>query len=185
MQVERHGEQKHLRKIQGLVAGFAHGDEIGFRYAVVNMDVATPGFGHGHFAAVFLAGFRQVIVADAQAGPIAGISGIVAGTFAARGSELGWRIAFILGLVSGPLVVVAVTGTGLQVTVSASAAGLIVAGLLVGFGTRLGSGCTSGHGICGIARLSPRSLVATAVFVALGMAVVFIVRHLMGVPSWP
>lgn len=119
------------------------------------------------------------------AGRIAGISGILAGTFAARGSELGWRLAFILGLISGPLVVVAVTGTPLQVTVSASASGLIVAGLLVGFGTRLGSGCTSGHGICGIARLSPRSLVATALFVAFGMAVVFIVRHLMGVPSWP
>jgi uncharacterized membrane protein YedE/YeeE len=136
----------------------------------------------------FVGGLMIGVAASALvllAGRIAGISGILAGTFAARGSELGWRLAFILGLISGPLVVVAVTGTPLQVTVSASATGLIVAGLLVGFGTRLGSGCTSGHGICGIARLSPRSLVATALFVAFGMAVVFIVRHLMGVPSWP
>ncbi len=136
----------------------------------------------------FVGGLMIGVAASALvllAGRIAGISGILAGTFAARGSELGWRLAFILGLISGPLVVVAVTGTPLQVTVSASASGLIVAGLLVGFGTRLGSGCTSGHGICGIARLSPRSLVATALFVAFGMAVVFIVRHLMGVPSWP
>ncbi len=136
----------------------------------------------------FVGGLMIGVAASALvllAGRIAGISGILAGTFAARGSELGWRLAFILGLISGPLVVVAVTGTPFQVTVSASATGLIVAGLLVGFGTRLGSGCTSGHGICGIARLSPRSLVATALFVAFGMAVVFIVRHLMGVPSWP
>lgn len=119
------------------------------------------------------------------AGRIAGISGILAGSFTARGGELGWRLAFVLGLILGPLAVAAVTGTPIQVTVSASAIGLIVAGLLVGFGTRLGSGCTSGHGICGVARLSPRSLVATAVFVAFGMVVVFIVRHLMGVPSWP
>ena len=119
------------------------------------------------------------------AGRVAGISGIIAGSFGARGGDLGWRLAFILGLLCGPLMVVAVTGTPLQVTVSASAAGLILAGLLVGFGSRLGSGCTSGHGICGVARLSPRSLVATAVFVSAGMAVVFVVRHLMGVPSWP
>lgn len=136
----------------------------------------------------FLGGLMIGIAASGLvllAGRIAGISGIVAGTFAARGIELGWRGAFILGLICGPLVVAAITGTPVQVTVSASAVGLIVAGLLVGFGSRLGSGCTSGHGLCGIARLSPRSLVATAVFIAFGMAVVFIVRHLMGVPSWP
>jgi len=118
-------------------------------------------------------------------GRVAGISGIVAGGFRARGIELGWRLAFVLGLVLGPLVVALVTGAPVVVRAPASATGLVLAGLLVGFGARLGGGCTSGHGVCGIARLSPRSLIATAVFVVAGMAVVFAVRHALGVPTWP
>lgn len=119
------------------------------------------------------------------AGRVAGISGIVAGSFRARGIELGWRAAFVLGLVVGPLVVAFIVGAPVVVRVPASATGLVLAGLLVGFGARLGGGCTSGHGVCGISRLSPRSLVATAVFIVAGMAVVFGVRHVLGVPTWP
>lgn len=118
-------------------------------------------------------------------GRVAGISGIVAGSFRARGIELGWRAAFIVGLVLGPLVVALVVGAPVVVRVPASAMGLVVAGLLVGFGARLGGGCTSGHGVCGISRLSPRSLVATVVFVAAGITVVFAVRHVLEVPTWP
>lgn len=119
------------------------------------------------------------------AGRVAGISGIVAGGFAARGSDLAWRIAFIAGLVVGPLLLAAASGVPVNVQVPASAGGLVVAGLLVGFGSRLGAGCTSGHGVCGISRLSPRSIAATVVFVLTGMVTVFMVRHLMGVPTWP
>jgi hypothetical protein len=119
------------------------------------------------------------------AGRVAGISGIVAGGFRARGIELGWRAAFVLGLVLGPLAVALVKGAPVVVRVPASAAGLVLAGLLVGFGARLGGGCTSGHGVCGISRLSPRSLVATGVFIAAGIAVVFAVRHVLGLPTWP
>jgi uncharacterized membrane protein YedE/YeeE len=119
------------------------------------------------------------------AGRISGISGILGTSFSARGKELGWRLAFIAGLVCGPLAVTLVTGAPVEVRIAATAPGLVLAGILVGFGTRLGRGCTSGHGICGIARLSPRSLVATAVFVAVGMAVVSIVHHVVGVPAWP
>lgn len=118
-------------------------------------------------------------------GRVAGISGILAGSLRARGLELGWRAAFVLGLVLGPLVVAFVYGAPVPVRVPASAMGLVVAGLLVGFGARLGGGCTSGHGVCGISRLSPRSLVATVVFIVAGMAVVFAVRHVLGVPTWP
>jgi hypothetical protein len=118
-------------------------------------------------------------------GRVAGISGIVAGGFRARGIELGWRAAFVLGLVLGPLAVALVKGAPVVVRVPASAAGLVLAGLLVGFGARLGGGCTSGHGVCGISRLSPRSLVATGVFIAAGIAVVFAVRHVLGLPTWP
>lgn len=119
------------------------------------------------------------------AGRIAGISGIVAGAFSARGLDQMWRIAFVAGLIAGPFAVTALTGQPVQVRVPAPAEGLILAGLLVGFGARLGSGCTSGHGVCGVARLSPRSIVATAVFVGVAMVTVFVLRHLMGVLTWP
>ncbi|MFM9899514.1 MAG: YeeE/YedE family protein [Polaromonas sp.] len=111
-------------------------------------------------------------------GKIAGISGILGGLLRPRAGDIGWRAAFIAGLVAAPLVyrlaaplpVVQVdTGTGW----------LVVAGLLVGLGTRYGAGCTSGHGVCGLSRLSPRSLVATAAFMAAGFMTVFVVRHLI------
>lgn len=114
-------------------------------------------------------------------GRIAGVSGMVAA--AARIAESGppWRhaAAFVLGLPAGAWLVASFVRTP-QVEVTASVPLLIAAGLLVGFGTRLGNGCTSGHGVCGVSRLSPRSLAATATFMAAGFAVVFVVRHVIG-----
>jgi uncharacterized membrane protein YedE/YeeE len=114
-------------------------------------------------------------------GRIAGISGILAGTLGLDRSDehwdLGWRLAFIAGLILAPL---AFGLAGLAVPapeMPASWLVIVAAGLLVGFGTRLGGGCTSGHGVCGIARLSPRSLVATAIFMGVAIAVVAIIRH--------
>lgn len=112
-------------------------------------------------------------------GRIAGISGIVGGLLRPVTGDIAWRVAFTLGLVLAPL------AYGLfaplpEVRVDAGTATLIGAGLLVGVGTRYGSGCTSGHGVCGLSRLSPRSLVATIAFMFAGFATVFVVRHLLG-----
>lgn len=116
----------------------------------------------------------------ATLGRIAGISGIVGGLCAGRAPDWAWRLAFALGLVVGPLLLLLMQGNS---GIGAPQIGwpwMAVAGLLVGVGTRLGSGCTSGHGVCGIARLSPRSLIATAVFMGFGALTVFLVRHLLG-----
>lgn len=113
-------------------------------------------------------------------GRIAGISGIVGSAMTARAEEFGWRLAFVLGLFLGPWLVLAVGGRLPPIVLDAPLAVIVSGGLLVGFGSRLGSGCTSGHGVCGLARLSPRSLVATLVFTASGMATVFVMRHLVG-----
>ena len=113
-------------------------------------------------------------------GRIAGISGILAGAARAEGRERDWRLAFLAGLVLSPLAF-ALAGFALPVPqVTSNPAMLVVAGLLVGYGTRLGSGCTSGHGVCGLARLSRRSLAATGVFMASAMATVFVTRHVLG-----
>ncbi|HKH00796.1 MAG TPA: YeeE/YedE family protein [Bradyrhizobium sp.] len=115
----------------------------------------------------------------ALTGRIAGVSGIAAGMFPPYADrELAGRLAFIAGLVAAPLVVLLVTGKLPAQTIQASGAILSVAGLLVGFGSVWGNGCTSGHGVCGISRLSVRSLVATATFMAAGIATVFVARHL-------
>ena len=114
-------------------------------------------------------------------GRIAGISGIVYGTLQRPGEDTLWRILFIAGLILGAAAVTTTTQLPFVPRTGFSPALLIVAGLLVGFGTRIGSGCTSGHGVCGLARLSPRSLVATITFVATGAVTVFIVRHVVGV----
>ena len=110
-------------------------------------------------------------------GRVAGISGILGGVLGGPfvAHEWGWRLAFLVGLVGAPLLYVAWRGMP-PIGIAASTATLIVAGLLVGFGTRLGGGCTSGHGVCGTARLSPRSLVATGLFMLAGIAVVAALR---------
>ena len=112
-------------------------------------------------------------------GRIAGISGIIGGLLRPRAGDRLWRIAFIAGLLASPLVYSLAAAVPAAV-IEADYPMLIAAGLLVGVGTRYGGGCTSGHGVCGISRLSPRSLVATLTFMAAGFLVVFIVRHVLG-----
>lgn len=117
-------------------------------------------------------------------GRIAGISGIASGLVSgAEQGDRNWRWAFILGLVTAPLCMAAVSGHSGIGTPPVSWPWMMAAGLLVGIGTRLGSGCTSGHGVCGVARLSPRSLWATVVFMLFGIATVSMMRHWLGVPS--
>ena len=111
-------------------------------------------------------------------GRVAGISGILGGLLRPSAGDIGWRVAFIAGLVAAPLLYQLATPLPV-VQIDADTGLLVAAGLLVGLGTRYGSGCTSGHGVCGLSRLSPRSLVATAAFMAAGFATVFIVRHLL------
>ena len=113
-------------------------------------------------------------------GRIAGISGIFGGCLDFGTGDKGWRVAFISGLILAPL-----TGSLLGVPVPvpdmpASWVVIVAAGLLVGFGTKLGSGCTSGHGVCGIARLSPRSIAATFIFMGVAIVVVALTRHVFG-----
>ena len=110
-------------------------------------------------------------------GRIAGISGIVGGLLTRKGSEVGWRAMFVAGLLLGAFVYMLATGGALPVRIEASLPIVVVAGLLVGFGTRLGSGCTSGHGVSGIARFSKRSIVATSVFMGAGVVAVFLTHH--------
>lgn len=120
-------------------------------------------------------------------GRIAGISGIVGGVLRPAAADLRWRVAFIAGLLVAPLVF-RLFGDLPVPRISATPLALVLAGLLVGVGTRFGAGCTSGHGVCGLSRLSPRSLVATLVFMLLGFATVFLIRHgwplLTGGASW-
>jgi uncharacterized membrane protein YedE/YeeE len=111
-------------------------------------------------------------------GRIAGISGIVGGLLRPAPGERGWRIAFLLGLVAAPLVYTLAAPLP-AMRIDAGTGTLIAAGLLVGVGTRYGAGCTSGHGVCGLARGSARSLAATLAFMGAGFATVFIVRHLL------
>ena len=114
-------------------------------------------------------------------GRILGISGFVGGLIPPKRHDTIWRLAFLAGLFSSPWVYKALAPASLLTAprIDAGVLLLIVAGLLVGLGTRYGSGCTSGHGVCGLARLSPRSLIATLTFMAAGFAVVFIARHLL------
>lgn len=112
-------------------------------------------------------------------GRIAGVSGIVGGLLKPVKNELGWRSAFITGLIIAPLIYGLVSDLP-SIKVEASFWQLGLAGLLVGLGARYASGCTSGHGICGMARLSPRSVIATMSFMLSGMATVYVIRHVWG-----
>ncbi|TVR95591.1 MAG: YeeE/YedE family protein [Rhodospirillales bacterium] len=115
-------------------------------------------------------------------GRIAGISGILATLLPppAPAADWPWRVAFVAGLVAGPLMVMAVTGAAPAIWFPVGLPWIALAGFLVGIGTVIGSGCTSGHGVCGIARLAPRSLAATGVFMAAAIATVFFIRHGIG-----
>lgn len=112
-------------------------------------------------------------------GRIAGVSGILGGLLVPARGDAAWRVAFLAGLILSAVIYRALFELP-KIDIAASLPVLVVAGLLVGFGTRLGSGCTSGHGVCGLSRLSPRSLAATLVFMTAGLATVFIVRHVLG-----
>lgn len=122
------------------------------------------------FAAAWLMAFN---------GRIAGISGIVGGLFTAGATERDWRAAFVAGLIAAPLMI-RVAGAAVTPQVDAGWGELLVAGLLVGIGTRYAGGCTSGHGVCGLSRGAARSIVATAVFMVAGFATVFVQRHVLG-----
>lgn len=113
-------------------------------------------------------------------GRIAGISGVLGGLLRPVRGDIAWRAAFVLGLIASPLLY-AVFSPVPSPRVDASWGALVLAGLLVGAGTRYGSGCTSGHGVCGLSRLSPRSLAATAAFMGAGFVTVYVVRHILGV----
>jgi len=112
-------------------------------------------------------------------GRILGISGILGGLLVPRLGDIGWRIAFLLGMAASPFVGSLILPVGFLEAprIEAGYIAIAIAGLLVGFGTRYGSGCTSGHGVCGLSRLSPRSLVSTLTFMGLGFLVVYVMRH--------
>lgn len=111
-------------------------------------------------------------------GRIAGVSGIAGRLLQPRRDDTAWRVLFLVGLVVGAAAYGLVAPVSIEITNSWPV--LVIGGLLVGFGTQLGSGCTSGHGVCGIARLSPRSIAATLVFVASAIVTVFVTRHVVG-----
>jgi uncharacterized protein len=110
-------------------------------------------------------------------GRIAGISGILGGLLRFSAGDRAWRLTFAAGLVLGPLVLRAAGWELPDISPQTGTTGLLVAGLLVGFGTRLGSGCTSGHGVCGVSRWSRRSLAATATFMLSAIVTVYLIRH--------
>ena len=113
-------------------------------------------------------------------GRIAGISGIVGGLLAPARGDRSWRFAFLAGMLLAPVIYPVAGGEPPPIQLDASTGIFVIAGLLVGFGTRLGSGCTSGHGVCGIGRGSPRSIAATVLFMAVAILTVFVTRHLFG-----
>jgi uncharacterized membrane protein YedE/YeeE len=114
-------------------------------------------------------------------GRILGISGILGGLLPAKSGDASWRITFMLGLIASPLLMKAFAPAQLLYAsrIEANMVMVVIAGLLVGLGTRYGSGCTSGHGVCGLSRLSPRSMAATGLFMAAGFATVYVFKHLL------
>ncbi len=140
------------------------------------METFTPVSG---FLGGILLGIAATLLLAAN-GRIAGISGIAGGLLNFSQHDRVWRVIFIIGLWTGALLFPVLSGEPLIIKMDTSWPLLIMSGLLVGFGTRLGSGCTSGHGICGIARFSKRSIVATLIFISSGMITVYIMRHVLG-----
>ena len=122
----------------------------------------------------------SAVILMAFNGRIAGISGVFSGVAFAQNGDKFWRILFVLGLVTAPVIYQVVSGHTANFDLSANIPLIIIGGLLVGFGTRLGSGCTSGHGVCGLSRLSPRSLVSVLLFMAAGMLTVAAARTVLG-----
>jgi len=131
------------------------------------------------FAGGLLIG-TAALVLGRGAGHVAGISGILGGLLAHKAHDRGWRISFLVGMPVGALAIWAAS-VGERPQIDSTPLMLVAAGVLVGFGTRLGGGCTSGHGVCGIARGSKRSIVATLTFMGAGAVTVYVMRHVMGV----
>ena len=113
-------------------------------------------------------------------GRIAGMTGIVTGLIPPLATDWAWRAAFVVGAIAAPALIAFLGGVTIPIEVPVSTAALVIGGLLVGIGVTYGGGCTSGHGVCGVARLSPRSIVATGVFMAVTFLTVFVVRHVIG-----
>lgn len=113
-------------------------------------------------------------------GRILGISGIVSGLLTPKEGDVDWRLSLVLGLLSAPLIGSFLFGLQTITVIDADWIAIVIAGVLVGFGASYGSGCTSGHGVCGLSRLSPRSLVATISFMSAGFLTVFVIRHVLG-----
>ena len=135
----------------------------------------TPGLS---LAGGLVIGFATAVLVLCN-GRIAGISGIVGGLLSWPRNDIGWRIAFLAGLLGAPMVA-GLLGKPAHVDIEASWGAILIAGFLVGIGTRYASGCTSGHGVCGLSRGSVRSLVATTAFMLAGIVTVFVQRHLIG-----
>lgn len=114
------------------------------------------------------------------AGRILGVSGIFSGLLSPRAGDLGWRASFVVGLIAGGALLLAIHPGLFANEVTRSLPAMALGGALVGFGARLGSGCTSGHGVCGIARLGPRSLAATVTFITTGALTTYVVNHVLG-----
>ncbi|WP_334118447.1 YeeE/YedE family protein [Limnobacter sp.] len=140
----------------------------------INWDAFTP---YPALLGGLLIGLSTVILIVAT-GRVAGISGILGGLLKPQANETLWRATFVLGLMAAPWLYMATVGP-FEFESPRGTVALIVAGLLVGYGTRLGSGCTSGHGVCGLSRLSPRSLVATGVFMGVGLVFASLVMHVI------
>jgi len=113
-------------------------------------------------------------------GHIAGVTGVARGVLTPKQNDTLWRVVFLLGLIVGPFVFQAVSGETIASTITSSTPVLVIGGLLVGFGTSMGNGCTSGHGICGLGRVSKRSMAATGAFMATAIVTVYMMRHVLG-----
>ncbi len=137
------------------------------------LDIAAPLLG-GALLGLSASGLLLV------SGRIAGVSGIIAGLLRPSQGEVLWRVLFVVGMVTAGLIASRVHPATFPVPVARSSVAFVAAGVLVGFGTRLGNGCTSGHGICGIGRLSVRSIAATVTFIITGIVTVFVSRYLLG-----
>ena len=117
----------------------------------------------------------------ATLGRVMGATGILAGVLQpADSADWSWRVAILAGMASGPLMVMLLTGQGPEIQVPVTMPMLLIGGFIVGIGVTFGSGCTSGHGVCGLARLSPRSLVATLTFMLATAITVYVIRHVVG-----
>lgn len=136
----------------------------------------TPGYGLAGGLAIGLASAGLLLAM----GKIAGISGLLGRSFFARSGDLAWRLAFLVGLPLGAALATSATGDAHGLAITSNPALLVAGGLLVGVGTQLGNGCTSGHGVCGIGRGSRRSIVATVVFMMTAGVTVFVARHVLG-----